>query len=119
VKPRSCKAKGKRLTNQIALDIVKRLNLQSGDAKAPPTSCPGEDVWLSPTAQAAFPFSIEAKNVEKLNVWTALKQCEANAGDLTPLLIIKRNRSKTYAVLLWDELLDILVEILEMRGKNE
>jgi hypothetical protein len=36
--------------------------------------------------------------VEKLNLWEAWKQAEANAGGYEPLLIIKRNRQKPLAV---------------------
>lgn len=57
------------------------------------------DIKLSEAAAKEFPYSIECKNVEKLNIWEALKQAEANKSDLEPLLVFKRNRSKIYCVL--------------------
>lgn len=43
---------------------------------------------------------IEAKAVEKLNIWNALAQSEKDAGvDEIPIVIFKRNRSKDYVAL--------------------
>jgi len=53
---------------------------------------------LSPAARLLFPYSIECKNTETLNVWAAWKQACANAGEHEPLLIIKRNRAQPLAV---------------------
>ena len=58
-----------------------------------------EDIKLSPAARKLIPYSFECKNREKLNIWDSLKQAEENSGVSTPVLIFKRNRSKTYAVL--------------------
>ncbi len=58
----------------------------------------GEDLMLSSQARLLFPYSVECKNTESLNVWAAWQQACANAGDYEPLLIIKRNRSKPLAV---------------------
>ena len=70
----------------------------------------GEDILLSPAARKLFPFSVECKNQEKLNIWSSLEQTETNAGKHTPFLIFKRNRSKTYAVLQLDDLMEMLNE---------
>jgi hypothetical protein len=53
---------------------------------------------------------VECKNQEKLNIWSSLEQAEENSGNHSPLVIFKRNRSKTYAVLEFDELLKLLNE---------
>jgi len=58
----------------------------------------GEDLMLSSQARLLFPYSVECKNTESLNVWAAWQQACANAGDYEPLLIIKRNRSEPLAV---------------------
>ena len=86
MKPRSAKNKGKRLQNKV------------------------RDILLSPAARRLFPFSVECKNQEKLNIWSSLEQAETNSGKHTPLLIFKRNRTKTYAVLEFDKLLELLDE---------
>ena len=56
------------------------------------------------TARQVFPYSVECKNVE-LNIWAALDQATANCGDATPIVIFRRNRSATYAVVPWDHFL--------------
>ena len=90
MKSRSAKNKGKRLQNQVRDLILEKFN--------------------QPAARKLFPFSVECKNQEKLNVWSSLEQTETNAGKHTPLLIFKRNRSKTYAVLQLDDLMEMLNE---------
>ena len=70
----------------------------------------GEDLMLSQEARRQWPYSVECKNQEKLNIWGALEQAEENSGDHAPLVIFKRNRSKTYAVLEFDKLLELLNE---------
>ena len=47
---------------------------------------------------------------EKLNIWDSLKQAESNAGKHTPLLVFKRNRSKIYATIEFERLLELLDE---------
>jgi hypothetical protein len=51
----------------------------------------------------------QAKNVEALNIWRALSQAEneAMAGDV-PVIAFKRNRSKIYAALELERLLDLI-----------
>ena len=68
----------------------------------------GEDIQLSPAARKLIPYSIECKNQEKLNIWSALEQAEDNSKDSTPVLIFKRNRSKTYAVLEIEEFIKLI-----------
>ena len=61
--------------------------------------CGGEDLQLSPAARKLFSFSIECKNVERLNVYDAYDQASANSGDHEPLLIMKKNRKKPLVVM--------------------
>ena len=70
----------------------------------------GEDVLLSPAARKLFPFATECKNQEKLNIWSSLEQAETNAGKHIPLLVFKRNRSKIYATIEFERLLELLDE---------
>ena len=70
----------------------------------------GEDLQLSPAARKLIPFAIECKNQEKLNVWDSLKQAEENSGDYSPVLIFKRNRSKTYAVINIEKFIELINE---------
>jgi len=111
MKPRSAKNKGKRLQNKIRDLILEKFDtLEKDDVRSITMGDSGEDILLSPAARRLFPFSVECKNQEKLNIWSALEQAEENSGDHVPLVIFKRNRTKTYAVLEFDKLLELLNE---------
>ena len=111
MKSRSAKNKGKRLQNKVRDLILEKFNtLEDDDVRSTTMGDSGEDVLLSPAARKLFPFSVECKNQEKLNIWASLEQAENNSGKHTPLLIFKRNRTKTYAVLELNELLKLLNE---------
>ena len=110
MKPRSAKNKGKRLQNKIRDLILEKFNniLEQDDVRSITMGDSGEDILLSPVARRLFPFSVECKAQESLSIWSALQQAESNAGKHIPLLVFKRNRSKTYAVLEFDKLLELL-----------
>ena len=111
MKPRSAKNKGKRQQNKIRDLILEKFDsLEKDDVRSITMGDSGEDILLSPAARRLFPFSVECKNQEKLNIWSALEQAEENSGDHSPLVIFKRNRTKTYAVLEFDKLLELLNE---------
>ncbi len=59
----------------------------------------GEDIKMARAAREKVPFSIEAKNVEKLNVWAAYAQACENCGAYEPLLVMKKNRKKPLVVM--------------------
>ena len=59
----------------------------------------GEDLIMSRAAREKFPFSIECKNQEKLNIWDAYKQASENSKDYEPLVVMKKNNHKTLVVL--------------------
>lgn len=109
MKTSSAKAKGRRLQDEIRRAILARFpSLEPDDVKCAVMGESGEDVKLSPAARRLFPFSVEAKNVEALNVWKALAQGEGNSGGYTPILVFRRNRSKTYVALEFTEFLELL-----------
>jgi hypothetical protein len=54
----------------------------------------GEDIILGTESRRLFPYSIECKNQEAVNVWNAYAQAESNCGKYEPIVCIKRNRSK-------------------------
>ena len=111
MKPRSAKNKGKRLQNKIRDLILEKFDiLESDDVRSITMGDSGEDILLSPAARKLFPFSVECKNQEKLNIWSSLEQAEINSDKHIPLVVFKRNRSKTYAVLEFDKLLELLNE---------
>ena len=111
MKPRSAKNKGKRLQNKIRDLILEKFNqLEPDDVRSVTMGESGEDILLSPAARNLFPFSTECKNQEKLNIWSSLEQAETNSGNHIPIVIFKRNRSKTYVALEFEKLLELLNE---------
>jgi hypothetical protein len=75
---RSSKAKGRRLQNLVRDKLREVLN------------------------------SFECKNQERLQVWKSLQQAEENSEDRTPVLVIKRNRSNTYAIIPFEKLMELI-----------
>ena len=111
MKPRSAKNKGKRLQNKVRDLILEKFNqLEPDDVRSVTMGDSGEDILLSPAARKLFPFSTECKNQEKLNIWSSLEQAESNSGKHIPIVIFKRNRSKTYVALEFEKLLELLDE---------
>ena len=111
MKPRSAKNKGKRLQNKVRDLILEKFNqLEPDDVRSVTMGESGEDILLSPAARKLFPFSTECKNQEKINIWSSLEQAESNSGKHIPIVIFKRNRSKTYVALEFEKLLELLNE---------
>lgn len=96
----SGKAKGRRLQQWVMNQILDRFtSLKDDDVTSRSMGCGGEDVLLSPKARAKFPFSVECKNTERLNLYKAYDQCIDNSKELhEPLLIVKKNHHKPLAV---------------------
>ena len=109
MKTRSAKNKGKQLQNKVRDILLETFDtLEPDDIRSAVMGDSGEDIQLSPAARKLIPYSIECKNQEKLNIWESLKQAEDNSKDSTPVLIFKRNRSKTYAVLEIEEFIKLI-----------
>ena len=53
---------------------------------------------MARAAREKFPLSIECKNQEKVNVWKAYTQCDMNAKDYEPVVVIKKNNFKPLVV---------------------
>ena len=94
MKPQSAKAKGRRLQQQFRELLIEELGIHPEDIESRSMGAGGEDLIMARAAREKFPFSIEAKNQEKLNVWEAYKQSTENSGDYEPLVVLKRNNHK-------------------------
>lgn len=115
MKSRSCKAKGKRLTKLIKEKLHQwAIDLQDDDIKLPTTSEPGQDIHLSPAARLKYPFVIESKMVEKLNIGEAYKQAQTHtkfthpeyrAHNQIPIVVHSKNRSPVLVTLDFEDLL--------------
>tara|TARA_R100000951_G_scaffold84108_2_gene71867 strand:- start:13835 stop:14095 length:261 start_codon:yes stop_codon:yes gene_type:complete len=68
----------------------------------------GEDIKLSPAAKDLIKFSFECKNQERLNIWESLVQAETNCKNRIPVVVFKRNRSKTYIAFELEEFLTLI-----------
>lgn len=106
--PQSRKARGRKLQQELRDAIIESLGVDPEDVESRSMGAGGEDLILAKAARKLFPFSPECKNQEKLNIWGALEQAEKNSEFGEPLLVFKRNRSKTYAVLQLPTLLKLL-----------
>ncbi len=111
MKTRSAKNKGKRLQNDVRDLILETFTeLEPDDVRSTTMGDSGEDILLSPAARKLFPFATECKNQERLNIWESLEQAESNAGQHIPLVVFKRNRSKTYISMEINDLMRLLSE---------
>lgn len=113
--PQSRKSKGRRFQQQVIKMLIDALEIDPADIENRSMGCNGEDVILSNAARKKFPFSIECKNTEKLNIWSALEQATANSVEYPPIVLFRRNRSKAYACLELETLLDLMREINEQQ----
>ena len=110
MKVSSAKNKGRRLQQKIVSDLLRVFpSLAKDDVKSCSMGANGEDIQLSREARQVFPYSIEAKNQERVNIWTAIAQAEANAGDKGKAIVVfKKNNEDARVVLRWEVFLSIL-----------
>lgn len=117
MRPQSAKAKGRRLQQHVAKRIQETFNLPASDVKSLPMGSQGCDVWLSAAAKQQFPFAIECKNVEKLNVGEAMKQTIRNAEESAteeghwPLLVHSKNHSDVLVTMRFEDFLALHEEM--------
>ena len=110
MRPSSAKEKGRRFQQRIRdLFLNAAPELEPKDIRSVPMGVSGEDLWMSPKAEEIYPYSVESKNVEKLNIWSAIKQAreEARKHDKTPLVAFTRNHEETYVCIPIEELLEL------------
>ena len=71
-KTQSAKAKGRKLQQWVRTQLIEQLDVHPEDIESRSMGVGGEDLIM--TDQREVSFSIECKNVEKLNVWEAYEQ---------------------------------------------
>lgn len=121
MKTSSCKGKGRRLQDYVrdTLRLIFKDKLENDDIKSAIMGTSGVDIVLSPAGKKLIPFAFECKNQEKLNVNKALLQAESNAKQGIPILVFKKNRSKTYVAMEYDDFLKIVYNIDIEKLKND
>jgi hypothetical protein len=109
MRPQSCKAKGRRLQQDVCEALVAATNgiLEKDDVRSTSMGAPGEDVLLSPLARKIYPFSIECKNVEKINIWDAIKQAESQNRAYKPMVAFKKNNEEIYVAVKLKDFLEL------------
>ncbi len=98
MKTQSAKAKGRKLQQWVRDQIIEQLEVHPEDIESRSMGAGGEDLIMARAARQKFPFSVECKNVEKLNVWEAYEQAKSNSNDYEPIVIMKKNQKKPLVV---------------------
>ena len=94
MKTQSAKAKGRRLQQWFRDLLVSKLGIHKEDIESRSMGAGGEDLIMARSARQKFPYSIECKNQEKINIWESYKQANENSKDYEPVVVLKRNKHK-------------------------
>lgn len=110
MRPQSAKAKGRRLQQLVVSDLLSLFeHLTEDDIRSTSMGASGEDIQMSPLARQSIPFSIEAKNQERVNVWASIEQARSNCPkDITPIVVMKKNGEQPQVVIPWRKFLNLL-----------
>ena len=98
MKTQSAKAKGRRLQQEFRNLLIEKLEIHPEDIESRSMGASGEDLIMARAAREKFPYSIECKNVEKLNVWDAYDQASSNKGNYEPIVVMRKNNKKALVV---------------------
>ena len=94
MKTQSAKAKGRRLQQWFRDLLVNKLGIHQEDIESRSMGAGGEDLIMARSARQKFPYSIECKNQEKINIWESYKQANENSKNYEPVVVLKRNKHK-------------------------
>ena len=104
----SRKAKGRRLQQQFMKLLIEKLDIDPEDLESRSMGAGGEYLIMSKAARNKFPYSVECKNQERLNIWSAWEQAESNKGIYEPIVVIKKNKQRPLVVLDAENFLDMI-----------
>ena len=93
------KAKGRRLQQKFMQLLIEKLDIDPEDIESRSMGAGGEDLIMSKAARNKFPYSVECKNQERMNIWQAWDQANNNKGIYEPLVVIKKNGVQPLVVL--------------------
>ena len=94
MRTQSKKAKGRRLQQWVRDLLIEKLEVHPEDIESRSMGAGGEDLIMSRSAREKFPYSIECKNQESLNIWKSYEQAQQNSGNYEPIVVLKRNNVK-------------------------
>ena len=100
MKPQSAKGKGRRFQKLIRDKMIEAAeDLTSDDIRSTSMGAGGNDILLSTAGKAVYKWAIECKAQERVNIWQAYAQAEANSEDGDePVVFLTRNRQKPLAL---------------------
>ena len=88
--------------------LIEKLDIDPEDIESRSMGAGGEDLIMSKAARNKFPYSVECKNQEKLNIWSAWEQANGNKGIYEPLVVIKKNGVNPLIVVDAESFLDMI-----------
>ena len=94
MKTQSAKAKGRRFQQWVRDKLIESLGIHPEDIESRSMGASGEDLIMARSAREKFPYSVECKNQERLNLCEAYSQAESNCGDYQPIVFLKKNNHK-------------------------
>ena len=110
MKSQSAKAKGRRLQQQVVIDLLESFeHLSEDDIRSTSMGASGEDIQMSHAARQAIPFSFEAKNQERVNIWSSIEQARSNApSGIMPVVVFKKNNEQPHVAISWKTFLELI-----------
>ena len=90
----SAKAKGRRLQQWVRNLLIEKLEVHPEDVESRSMGAGGEDLIMARAAREKFPYSVECKNQEKVNIWESYSQAVENCKNYEPIVVVKRNNHK-------------------------
>ena len=111
MKTQSAKAKGRRLQQLVVRDLLATFpHLGPDDVRSTSMGAGGEDVLLSTAARCAIPYSIEAKNQERVSIWSAIEQAQSNnrSHAHTAVVVFKKNGASPHVAVPWAHFLHLI-----------
>lgn len=98
--------------------LIEKLEIDPEDIESRSMGAGGEDLIMSKAARNKFPYSVECKNQERLNIWTAWEQANNNRGIYEPIVVIKRNGTAPLVVLDAENFLEYVKEFNNVTCDN-
>ena len=94
MKTQSAKAKGRKLQQWFRDRLIDVLEIHEEDIESRSMGAGGEDLIMARAAREKFPYSVECKNQEKINIWESYKLADMNSKVYEPVVVLKRNNHK-------------------------
>ncbi|MCB0627944.1 MAG: hypothetical protein KDC43_29465 [Saprospiraceae bacterium] len=98
--------------------MIDNLNIDPEDIESRSMGASGEDLIMAKAARTKFPYSIEAKNVERINIWETWKQALANSKTYEPIVFLTRNRQEPLVVLRAEHFILLIKQMQDSDGNT-